>query len=177
MGDTDLIRPKTGSRTTQQTVQVVDQHDNPAPTPAMRVDGPPEVHTTVKETVTVADDPQRVQLRRIRHGIFFAVNLIAILISIRIVLALLGADPGSIFATFIYTITGILTFPFQGLFGPPTPLAYGVFIFEGSSFVAIAIYYLVAWIALRIVALRDRRVATTHTEVTDRETRVEAEAS
>lgn len=176
MSDAHLIRPRTGRRTTQQTVQVYDQHPADAPAPAAQADGPPEVHTTVKETVTVADDPQQARMRRTRNGILFAVNLIAILITIRIVLLMLGADPQSGFAAFWYALTGLLTWPFQGLFGPPTVPTYGVFIFEGSSLVAIGIYYLFAWIALRIAALSNRRRAISRTEVTDTETHVEAEA-
>jgi hypothetical protein len=153
---------------------MVDQHGDLVPEPAQPAVGAPEVRTTVKETTTVADDPQRARSRRIRRGILFTVNLIAILITIRIVLALLGANPDSPFAAFMYTITEVLTFPFHGLFGAWAPPAYGLMVFEASSLVAIAIYYLIAWIALRVQAIRDQRIATTRTEVVDRETKVQA---
>jgi hypothetical protein len=167
----NMIRPTAESRTRQETVTIL-QRDDDAPALAESVIGEPEVHTTTKETLTVAGDPRQTSSRRIRRGILFAANLLAILISIRIVLALLGANPESIFAAIIYTITGIFTFPFQGLFGAWIPPAYGVTVFEASSLVAIAIYYLIAWAALRIQALRDQRNATTRTEVVSRETRV-----
>lgn len=176
MSDADLIRPRSTQRTTQQTVRVAEQRDADAPAPATPVDDSPELHTTVKETVTIADDPQRARVRRTRRAILFTVNLIAILITIRIVLLMLGADPQSAFAAFWYALTGVLTFPFHGLFGPPTVPTYGVFMFEGSSLVAIGIYYLIAWIALRLVGLGQRRLARTRTEITDRETHVEAES-
>jgi hypothetical protein len=149
------------------------RHDDDTPALVAPVVAEPEIHTTTKETLTVAGDPRQTSSRRIRRGILFAANLIAILIAIRIVLALLGANPESIFAAVIYTITGVFTFPFQGLFGAWVPPAYGVTVFEASSLVAIAIYYLLAWIALRIQMLRDHRNATTQTEVISRETRVE----
>jgi hypothetical protein len=174
MSDVNTIRTGSDGRVTHQTVTVVDQHGDVVPEPAEPVIGAPDVRTTVKETTTVADDPVRARARRVRRGILFTVNLIAILITIRIVLALLGANPESPFAAFMYTITEIFTFPFHGLFGAWTPPAYGVMVFEASSLVAIAIYYLLGWIALRIQAIRDHRIATTRTEVVDRETKVQA---
>jgi uncharacterized protein YggT (Ycf19 family) len=94
------------------------------------------------------------QLRRIRKGILFVVNTIAILIFLRFVLKALGANEANLFAQLFYAATDPLVVLFADLFGePPTfgsPPTRNVF--EFSNFVAIVVYYLVAWFIVRLLS-------------------------
>src|SRR5687767_525179 len=61
--------------------------------------------------------PARPVFDKVRQGIYLLSVLIPALIAFRVVLPVLGADPTSSFATFIYGITAPLVAPFADLFG------------------------------------------------------------
>lgn len=83
--------------------------------------------------------------------IWYIGGVISILLAFRFVLALLGANPASAFAHFIYNVTTPLVSPFFGLFGyTPT---YGVSRLEVFTLVAIAVYALVAWGLVKLVTI------------------------
>jgi len=63
------------------------------------------------------------------------------LIALRIMLKLIGANPESPLAAFIYGLTSLFLIPFVGLIGSPTA---GSMILEISSMVAIVVYALIA---------------------------------
>jgi len=111
----------------------------------------------------VVPSAAKIELRRYnraRRMIYTIVSIISIFIFIRFVLVLLGADPINGFASFIYTITFAFVLPFQGLFGAGQEPTLGVNVFEGSSLIAIAIYYLFAWIGSKVAQLVYLRTRT-----------------
>lgn len=122
--------------------------------------------TAVEETTVVVPSAatlERRRLARTRRVIYTIVNTINIFLAIRFVLALLGANPDNAFAAFIYTVTAPFALPFAGLFGPEGGPAFGVNVIEVSLLVAIAFYYLIAWIATKVaqlIYLRARTEAT-----------------
>ncbi|HSX17713.1 MAG TPA: YggT family protein [Patescibacteria group bacterium] len=78
--------------------------------------------------------------------VWYILGFIEILLAFRFVLKLLGANPDSGFVNLIYTITGILTAPFDNIFGVTTAKSGDVkSVFEPSILVALAVYALVAW--------------------------------
>jgi len=82
--------------------------------------------------------------------IWFIVGVIDVLIAIRFVLLLLGANQSAGFVDFIYGITGVLVAPFVGIFGEPV---YGKFVFEWSSVLAVVVYSLIAWGIVKLITL------------------------
>ena len=86
----------------------------------------------------------------VQRIIWFIVGVIDVLIAIRFALLLLGANQSAGFVDFIYGITSIFVAPFVGIFGEPT---YGQFMFEWSSLLAIAVYTLIAWGAVKLITL------------------------
>jgi hypothetical protein len=72
----------------------------------------------------------------------FVFGVIEVLIAIRFVLMLLGANAEAGFAKLIYGVSGVFMAPFSALFN--TQEAGGA-VFEWSALVAIAVYALVAW--------------------------------
>ena len=95
-------------------------------------------------------DP-RYTLARIGRVIYFIFGVIEALIAIRVVLRLLGANPRSGFASFIYNITGPFVAPFRGLFNEPALSTNQVL--EFSSIVAIIVYALLAYAIVRLLHL------------------------
>jgi uncharacterized membrane protein len=97
--------------------------------------------------------------RRLR---FFQVNRILwsllafleILLAFRFVLRMIGANPDSGFAVFMYGITGVFVAPFNGLIGTPSS---GGSALEITTLIAMIVYALIFWgIAYVIRMVMDR---------------------
>jgi hypothetical protein len=91
-----------------------------------------QVHTEVKSPIESV-------MARI---VWFVFGAIEILIAIRFVLLLLGANAEAGFVQFVYVLSGVFMIPFDAILG--TDRVSGA-TFEWSALVAIAIYALVAW--------------------------------
>lgn len=79
---------------------------------------------------------------------WFAIVLEVILL-IRFVLRLIGADPANIFASVLYGITNVVLYPFLNIVPSPSLRPYQAF--EFSTLIAMAIYTLVFWAARRFL--------------------------
>lgn len=91
--------------------------------------------------------------------IMFVFGVIEVLIAIRFVLKLTGANAEAGFAQFIYGVSGIFMAPFAALF---TTQQAGGSVFEWSALVAIAVYALVAWGLVALIrAVSPREHAST----------------
>ncbi len=120
----------------------------------------------IKETVTVSKDEGvsesgaqvQQQTRQVDTSVsadgtsvatnlvWFVVGTIVTLLTFRFVLKLLGANPNSGFVDFIYSVTGVLTAPFDNIFGVTSVTTETVrSVFEPSILVAAAVYALVGW--------------------------------
>jgi hypothetical protein len=82
--------------------------------------------------------------------VWLVLGILEALIALRIGLKLVGANPGSPIAGFIYGFTELFLSPFAGLIGSPTS---GNMVLEISSLFAMLIYALIAWAIERIVWL------------------------
>ena len=91
---------------------------------------------------------------RIAQTVYLIVGIVEALIIIRIALKLLAANSGVGFVHFIYGISSPLVAPFSGIF--PTPVS-NANVLELSSLVAIAVYGLIAWGIVRMIAILGRR--------------------
>jgi YGGT family len=99
---------------------------------AVSTDSHSQVHTEVRAPLETV----------VSRVIMFVFGVIEVLIAIRFVLMLLGANAEAGFAKMIYGVSGVFMAPFAALFD--TQQAGGS-VFEWSSLVAIAVYALVAW--------------------------------
>ncbi|NTU82764.1 MAG: YggT family protein [Chloroflexales bacterium] len=115
-----------------------------------RVAGPEGTYETRREHVVVPStaDRQAATARRIQQVIAFVIGTIVVLLGIRFVLLLLGANQVSPFVQLIYGLTQPLTAPFQGMFGEPT---LGASVIEWTSLVAIICYSLLGYGLHRLV--------------------------
>ena len=74
------------------------------------------------------------------YGILSALEIILLL---RFVFRLLGANTDNWFIQFLYGFTNPLVWPFRGIFNDPAPASQSVF--EFSTLIAMLIYALLAW--------------------------------
>lgn len=91
-----------------------------------------------------------------------------ILLALRFGLKLIGANPTSGFAVFIYSLTGVFTAPFTGLVS--TWLA-GDTILEVTTLIAMAVYALIFWSVVKVIPIiMERPSARTITRTTHEQT-------
>jgi uncharacterized membrane protein len=89
--------------------------------------------------------------------VWYLLGLIEVLLAVRFVLKLFGANSSSSFVNFIYSLTGIFTAPFDSIFGvtrTTTGLTHSVF--EPSIIVAGIVYALVAWGIVKLITINDK---------------------
>src|SRR4030042_3606255 len=104
-----------------------------------------------KTTTQVAPDikeeaPQKVydkkkRIFRLNQYIWYILGMIEILLAFRIVLKAVGANQGSGFTSFIYSVTGPLALPFRGILGESID---GSSLIEWSSVFAAVVYLVIA---------------------------------
>ena len=83
--------------------------------------------------------------------IWYIAAVLLILLAFRFILALLAANPANVFADFIYTTSHPFVAPFFSLFG--YNLRYGVSRFEIYTLVAMAVYFVIAYLLARLFAI------------------------
>lgn len=104
-----------------------------------------------EETVAVSEDvdPGEYMLAKISQVLWFVGHLIAILLGLRFLFLLLGANLTGI-VLFIYNITNVLVLPFRGIF---PSVREGVSFFDTAALLGIVMYYLAILLLDRILAL------------------------
>ena len=89
--------------------------------------------------------------------IWYIIGLVEILLAFRFVLKLLGANPSSGFVSFIYNITGVLTAPFDSIFGVTTSKSGDIrSVFEPSILVAAVVYTLIGWGIVKLINVNSK---------------------
>lgn len=92
--------------------------------------------------------------------IWYIYGLFAIILAMRFVLKLTGANPANSFVDFIYSVSGVLSAPFDSIFGVTKATGTRVTaVFEPSILVAIAVYALVAWGISKLLALNEPKTS------------------
>ena len=80
----------------------------------------------------------------------FIVGVVDILIAARFLGKLLGASAQSAFVSFIYTVSGPLVAPFQGIFGNGGSKANT---FQTADLVAIVVYAVIGWALVMLIRI------------------------
>ena len=126
----------------------------------------PSVTTPVIETplVTDGDSGNPVLTTQVKTGasnretteyiIYYIFGFLEILLAIRLILKIIGASSSSGFVRGIYTIAGILTLPFEGMFRRGfVSNSQTTSIFEPATLVAMIIYPLLAWGIVKLIKI------------------------
>jgi hypothetical protein len=128
----------------------------------------------VSEVRTTQSEPereQRILTFKATQLVWLLFGLLEALLALRIGLKLIGANPASPVAVFIYGFTSFFLAPFAGL--TETPAAGGM-VLEISSAIAMLVYALIAWALERIIWVlfyrpRGAAVGVTETTTTDQQ--------
>lgn len=131
----------------------------------------------VKQTVTETDEsgidtagtPARQQTKRIQtetavdgnttaqNIVWYILGFIEILLGLRFILKLFGANPASKFVELIYNVTRPLTAPFDSIFGvTSTTTGQTKSVFEPSILVAALVYALMAWGVVKLITINQK---------------------
>jgi hypothetical protein len=85
--------------------------------------------------------------------IYFLLAVLEIIIALRFLFLLLGANQSNGFISFLYALSYIFVGPFKGIFNDPSIGRTGVSVFEVSSIVAVLVYALIAWGLVSLVRI------------------------
>lgn len=109
-----------------------------------------------RETTKVNTDVEADRKTTAANIVRYIVGFIAVLLAIRFMLKLFGANPTSGFVDFIYVVTGILTAPFDNIFSVTSPETGDVVrsVFEPSILVALLVYVLLGWGIIKLLNLK-----------------------
>ncbi len=109
------------------------------------------VESTVHKDIV---DRTTYDVSRTHQFVYSALDILEVLLLFRFALKLFRANPASDFAAFIYAVTAPLMAPFTNLF--PSAVRRG-FVFEWSALVAMAVYALLVYGALRLIRVSANR--------------------
>ena len=126
--------------------------------------------TEVKSVQQEPEREQRIFSFKVTQLIWLLLGILEALIALRIGLKLIGANPASPIVALIYGFTSLFLFPFEGMIATPSS---GSIVLELSSFFAMLVYALIAWVVERTVWLlfyrpRGPVVGTTQTTTSER---------
>jgi hypothetical protein len=120
-------------------------------------DGAAVAQQTKQIHTETAADPQSV----VRNVVWFLLGVIEVLLALRFVLKLAGANPANGFVDFVYSVSGVLSAPFDSIFGVTAAKAGAVVqsVFEPSILVAAVVYALLAWGIVKLLTITRNRAA------------------
>ncbi len=82
--------------------------------------------------------------------VWYIVGFIEFLLGFRVLLRLFGANPGSGFANFIYSLSLPFAAPFVNLFGRPSA---GQFAFEPGTIIGMVVYFILGYAIERLLQM------------------------
>ena len=103
-----------------------------------------------EQTVRDVAGERRLKLAKTTQVIWLLVGFVEGAVALRLFLKIIAANPDNAFAQLVYGFTGLFVGPFVGLTGTPTS---GGSVLEISSVIAMVVYALLAWVAVRVARL------------------------
>ncbi|MGD2183439.1 YggT family protein [Lusitaniella coriacea] len=103
-----------------------------------------------EEERNLATARRREVVVRAIQAIYYLTGALAILLTLRLLLSLFGANPDNQFARVIYALSTPFIAPFNNLFGTPT---FDGSVFEINVLVAMGVYALLTWLVVRLIWL------------------------
>jgi hypothetical protein len=79
----------------------------------------------------------------ITRVVYFVLGLLEVIMGLRFIFRLLGANQGSAFVVFLYDLSHVFVAPFNGIFNDQT--IGNTSVFEVSTLIAMLVYALIAW--------------------------------
>ena len=122
---------------------------NPNPDPNSNL-SPEERDRLHTEQERVEISQRAMILSRVIRIISYLVSALLVLLLLRFLLRLSGANPENMFANFIYNLSEPFFAPFDNLFMNPTDLV-GTNVFDVNVLVAMGAYALLGWLTIRLI--------------------------
>ena len=94
----------------------------------------------------------------VKKLIYYILSLLEILLAFRFVFKLLGANPGNVIVSYVYSISQKLLTPFTTIFR--TAVTTGIetkSVFEPGTIIAMVFYALIAWGIVKIITVLNGR--------------------
>jgi hypothetical protein len=86
--------------------------------------------------------------------VYYFFGFLEILLAFRLILKIAGASLTSGFVRLVYTLTGVFTMPFEGIFRRGVaPGIEATSVFEPATVVALIVYILIAWGIVKLVRI------------------------
>lgn len=91
---------------------------------------------------------------KFRKIVYYILGVFEVLLAFRLIFKLLGANPGSPFVSFIYTVSGVFIAPFNGIFR--SAVSEGIetkSVLEPTTIVAMIVYALIAYGIAKLIEI------------------------
>jgi len=91
---------------------------------------------------------------KFRKIVYYILGIIEAFFAFRLMFKLLGANPGSVFVSLIYTVSGAFLAPFSGIFR--TAVTKGIetkSVLEPATIIAMIVYALIAYGIVRLIEI------------------------
>jgi hypothetical protein len=125
-------------------------------------------YATTEQTVRDVAAERRMQAYQLTRIIWGLLTLLEVMLGLRFLLKLLGANEASGFGTLVYGATALFVAPFAGLF---SSWFSGPMVLEVTTLVAMAIYALLIWGVVKVLGIAlERTGARTVTRSTREQT-------
>ena len=122
-----------------------------APTPPT---GEPLMHNELEEKIESQQEEARTLkfvIGKIGDFLHWFAIVLEVMLGIRFLLKLIGADPSNLFAAFLYALTDIILFPFSTLV--PNPSLHVNQAFEITTLIGMGVYWLLFWLLRSFVRI------------------------
>jgi len=91
---------------------------------------------------------------QIRNFAYYILGILEAFFAFRLIFKLLGANPGNVFVSFIYSVSGALITPFRGIFR--SAVNQGIetkSVLEPTTIIAMIVYALVVYGIVRLIEI------------------------
>lgn len=116
-----------------------------------------------RRVVKSGPSTRTVFVSRASRLIWFGVSVLWLLIAFRFFLLAIGANAGSGFVNFIYSVTVVLVAPFQFI---TSNMTYDGGVIEVASIFAMVVYPIIGWGIIQLLAIIFSDTRSTHQETT-----------
>ena len=123
-------------------------------------------HVHEQQVVENVNLEYRETIYKISQLIWLLFGGLEALLGIRVILMLIGANPGNWFTAFVYQLSELFLWPFQNLIANPT---FQNMTLEVTSIIAMIVYALLGWIIVRLIWVIFYRAPTSQITTYDRQ--------
>ncbi len=109
----------------------------------------------------------RVAIYKVTQFIWLLFGGLEALLGIRVILMLIGANPGTPFTAFVYQLSELFLWPFRNIVANP---AFGSSVLEITTLIAMIVYPLIGWAIVRLIWVLFYRAPTSNVTTYHRDT-------